>query len=265
MESQIAASLNDMTNGGENAVLMLNSMKQMMGDDWKTVVRQLSTNKSMGNDARVLSSVSNPNSQKFVAEALSFSVKEYKDLADPAVIKDITDNSADTLSDLAGTFATGYGPEGLKSWGVYKEALERTAMKLVADNKHSSYSSALEEAKDIIFGDVEVISTYRVPRMLDGKETNIYSIETGVLIAKTMIKDGRLPIQAPPSAGIENLEDANQVYRQMLTITPITSLDGSGIAFIDQFGNIIQNAKGEDFEYTWHEINDLTMQHEFEY
>jgi hypothetical protein len=264
MEDQIALTLNDMTNGGENSVLMLNSLKGMLGDDWKTVVRQLGANKKIGNSARVISSMTDPQLQRRVAEAMSFSVKEYKEIADPDVVKDIQDYSADQLSDLAETFSEGYGPNGLKTWMVYKEATERMAMKLVADGEESSYDDALDAAKEIIFGDVEVVGSYRVPLVVNGQPNDINSIRTGVGIIQQFIKDKTLAVATPPSAVIENLEDANDAYIKMVIPKAITSKSGDGVVFVDQFGDVMKNTKGENMEFSWKEIHDFTMQHEFD-
>ncbi len=250
--SQIAKQMNDMSQGGENAVNTVNTMKTVFGDNWNTVLKQLSANKDIGESAQIIAMTPEGPEQVTVAEAMVIPQKELEGFIGSDSAKEIKEESFDTLDDLRETLRVGYGDSGVKSANSVQRAVEKTAMKLMVDGKASSTGDALDMAKEIIFGDVEIMDTYRVPKVENPSLVNL-----GVAAMKTRILDGRVPVLAPPSDTVLNEEDAREVYLKQLSITPITTLDGTGVAFVDSMNNILKDADGVPIEVPWSELKNV--------
>lgn len=246
---QIAASMNDMSQGGESAVNTINSLQDAFGNEWRTVEKQLASNKMVGETAKIISMTPRGQGQTIVAEAMLIPEPEYKSFIGDDAVKDIKDNSLDVVSPLMETMRVGYGDSAIKVTNSIQTAIERTAMKLIADGSETDADDALESAFEIIMGDTEFFDTYRVP-----KAENPEDVDYGVGAIKTKILRGDIPVLAPPSSEVRNAEDALNIYLRSGAIYPITTNDGSGVAFIDSQNNVIRKPDGSPLEYTWSEV-----------
>lgn len=247
LANALATQINDMTQGGEVAVNTINGLKAAFGDEWRTIERQLSADKKIGESAKIISMTPEGPGQVTVAEALIVPEAEYKGFIGDDNVKDIKKDSGEVLDPLRNTLRVGYGDSGVKTANSIQRGVERTAMKLIADGKETDVDDALESAYEIIMGDTELYDTYRVP-----KDERPDTVNMGVKEYISQIKSGAVEIFTPPSAQLANEQDAAEVFRRALQLTPITTIDGSGVTFVDQNGAVLRRKDGTPFEVNWY-------------
>lgn len=249
MEDFVATQINDLSQGGENAVNTINTYKQAFGDDWNTVQAQLAGNKKIGESAQLIAMTPEGPGQTVVAEAMATPEKELKEFIGDDAYKDIKDDSFGALDDLRNTLRVGYGDSGTRSANMVQRGVERTAMRLIAEGVTTDTDDAIDQAKELIIGDMELYDTYRVPKI-----DNPDLVDEGVSALRVKILNGEVPVLAPPSSEITNPEDAVSVYLRSTSLTPITNLDNTGIAFVDSKNNVLQKPNGQPLEFTWSEL-----------
>lgn len=249
MEDALAAQMNDMTNGGEGSVNAINTYKAAFGDDWNKVQAQLASNKKIGESAQLIAMTKKGPGQTIVAEALGTPEEELKGFIGDDNHKDIKDESFDALEDLRGTLRIGYGDSGTRTANTIQRGVERTAMKLMAEGVVTDAGDAIEQAKEIIIGDMEIFDTYRVPKV-----ENPDLVDIGVSAVRLKLLEGEFDLLTPPSTDIENPQDVLDVYLRSTSIYPITAKDNSGIAFVDNKNNVLKKQNGDFLEFTWDEL-----------
>lgn len=247
----LGRSLNDFSQGGQAAVDNINAIRDGFGSEWPSVQRQLAQDKAIGESAQIVAMIDDPNDQVIFAEAL-FRRKEYEEFIGDELKKDVTDNSADAVMDLTNTLRVGYGDSGVRMGNTMRRGIEAAAMKLLADGTETDAEAALETAFEMAVGDVEFYDSYRVPVDQDPA-----MVSGGVDEMVGRIKEGLVDIYAPPSALIPNEEDAKAVYIKALQLTPITSVDGSGIVFLDQLQNPLRGPDGKILEFSWSDLREI--------
>ena len=252
MAKTLGQQINDMSGGGEQAVNTINALRDTFGSEWNTVLRQLSAQGELGQTAKIITMVSDPNNQAVVAEAL-INRKTYEDAIAPDVVKDIKDYSRDTVEPLQETLRAGYGDSGVKTANMVRNAVEATAARLIFEGIETDYDDALDKSFEMMFGDTEFMDTYRIPTAEEPDR-----VVAGVDRTIELIKMGNFDIYTPPSAVVANAEDAAAVFRQALSIMPITTLDGSGVAFLDQQGTPLLKPDGRVLEMTWEQLRNAS-------
>jgi hypothetical protein len=249
MEEMVSKQLNDLSNGGENAANAINTYKYSFGSDWSKVEAQLARNKKIGQSAQIIAMTPQGEGQAVVAQAVSTPDDQLKGFIGDDNFNDIKSDSFDSLNDLRDTLRVGYGESGTRTANTIQKGIEKTAMQLIADGTATSSGDAIDQAKEIILGDIEIFDTYRVPKKEDPDLINL-----GVSGIKIKLLNGEIPILAPPSSEISNPQDVIDVYLRSTSVYPITSLDGSGVAFVDNKNNVLRNPDGTPLEFTWREI-----------
>lgn len=247
VEDRIAVSINDFSQGGEQAALRINQMKTAFGDDWGQVQKQLQSNKKMASGVRVISDMEPGLGQNLLAEAYSVGEKTYKDVLGDNY-KDIQDDSLSEMEDFSRTLRGQPGGEAAVS--QYKQSIELLAMKLMADGSEGSSSEALNKAYEYVIGDrFEFFDTYRIPKAMA-----VDQVDRGIEVYTSDLKQGDIDLFVPPSLTVENKEDAKAVYLMKLQPTAITEPDGNGVLFVHPNGAAIMKEDGSPLIVPWEEL-----------
>lgn len=250
LEAQHIQQLNDFSQGGEGVVQNLVQLKTIYGDDFGLVQKQLQQSGNLKTGLSVLAGMDFGQEQIRAAEALAVPDKEYKEFIGNDDYKQIKEDSREYLADFQQTITGQVGAES-----VYKEhkvAIERLAMKYIADGLEDNPDDALEKAaNDILDSRFEFIDTYRVPKEFDGG-----TVQGSVEREIERIKMGEYDLLIPDSAMVQNPEDRKAVYLQKIAPTPVTSPSGDGIMFIHKNGAAILQSNGKPIIVPFTQLED---------
>jgi len=248
MEAMYVERLNDMSEGGQQAVEQINFLKETYGDDFSLVRNQLVNSGGLKSGITIVADMDTGMNQVQLAEAIAIPKKEYKGILEDEAFKEIVQDTKLQLQEFATT------TNDPVYFNEHREAIERLAMKLMVDGLQDDAGDAIDVAMDKVINDrYELIDEYRIPRKF-----NTTNVQFGVQNTLQLLKSGEMDLLIPESGQIGNEEDRKAVYLDKLTPYAHTLQDNTGIVFTHKNGDAILKSNGEPLIIKFEELEKET-------